>query len=65
MFMTIVFIFLMTLLIIASGAALHLGVFNAFRAETGFVKKTLGGAFSYGLSAVFWLVLYSHHYLGW
>jgi hypothetical protein len=65
MFMTVVFIFLMILLILSGGAAIHLGVFKVHRPETGFVKKVLGGIVSYGISAIVWLVLYSYHYLGW
>lgn len=65
MFMTIVFVLLMVLLIVAGGAALHLGVFKAHREETGFVRKALGGVLSYGFSAFAWLLMYSHHYLGW
>jgi hypothetical protein len=65
MFMTVVFIFLMILLILSGGAAIHLGVFKVHRPEAGFVKKVLGGIVSYGISAIVWLVLYSYHYLGW
>jgi hypothetical protein len=65
MFTTVVFIFLMILLILSGGAAIHLGVFKVHRPETGFVKKVLGGIVSYGISAIVWLVLYSYHYLGW
>ena len=65
MFKTVVFIFLMILLILSSGAAIHLGVFKVHRPETGFVRKVLGGIVSYGISAIVWLVLYSYHYLGW
>jgi len=65
MFMTIVFIFLMILLIVSGGAALHLGVFKAHRPQTGYVKKIFGGIVSYGISAAVWLVFYSYHYLGW
>ena len=65
MLMTIVFIFLMILLILSGGAALHLGLFKAHRPETGFVKKVFGGILSYAISALAWLALYSYHYLGW
>jgi hypothetical protein len=65
MFKTVVFIFLMILLILSGGAAIHLGVFKVHRPETGFVRKVLGGIVSYGISAIVWLVLYSYHYLGW
>jgi hypothetical protein len=65
MLMTIVFILLMILLILSGGAALHLGIFKAHRPEISTVKKTLGGVVPYGISAAFWLVLYSYHYLGW
>ena len=64
MFKTVVFIFLMILLILSGGAAIHLGVFKVHRPETGFVRKVLGGIVSYGISAIVWLVLYSYHYLG-
>jgi hypothetical protein len=65
MFKTVVFIFLIILLILSGGAAIHLGVFKVHRPETGFVRKVLGGIVSYGISAIVWLVLYSYHYLGW
>ena len=65
MFMTIVFILLMLLLIVSSGAALHMGIFHAQHRETGFLQKALGGLVSYGLSAVIWLYFYSYHYLQW
>lgn len=65
MFRTAVFIFLMILLILSGGAAIHLGVFKVHRPKTGFVRKVLGGIVSYGISAIVWLVLYSYHYLGW
>ena len=63
--MTVVFIFLMILLILTGGAAMHLGVFKAHRPETGCVKKVFGGIVSYAISAMVWLALYSYHYLGW
>lgn len=65
MFMTVAFIFLMILLILSGGAALHLGIFKVHRPETGFVRKVFGGIVSYGTSALVWLALYSYHYLGW
>jgi hypothetical protein len=65
MFMTVVFIFLMILLILTGGAVLHLGVFKAHHPETGFIKKVFGGIVSYTISALVWLALYSYHYLGW
>jgi hypothetical protein len=65
MFHTIVFIMLMIVLILSSGAAIHLGLFKAHLKRTGFVKKALGGVCAYGLSTIIWLTFYSHHYLGW
>ena len=65
MFMFIVFIVLATLLFVAGGAALHMGVFKAHREETGFTKKVFGGIASYGISGVGWFFMYSYHYLGW
>jgi hypothetical protein len=65
MFMTIVFILLMVLLIIAGGAALNMGVFKAHRQETSFIKKAIGGVVSYGISAAVWLCMYSYHYMQW
>ena len=65
MFRTVVFIFLIILLILGGGAALHLGVFKAHDPGTGFAKRTFGGIVSYGISAAVWLILYSYHYLGW
>jgi len=65
MFMTVVFILLMLLLILCSGAALHLGLFKGHRRDAGFGRKIAGGILSYGISAVVWLLFYSYHYLGW
>jgi hypothetical protein len=65
MFMTAVFIFLMVLLILSGGAALHLGIFKAHRPEAKWSRKAFGGIVSYGLSAAVWIILYSYHYLGW
>ena len=61
----IVFILLMMLLITASGAALHMGIFKVHRQDTGFIKKALCGIVSYGFSALVWLLMYSHYYLKW
>lgn len=65
MFMLIVFIFLMLLLILSGGAAIHMGVFKAHRPETGFGRRVFSGIVSYGISALAWLAMYSYHYLGW
>lgn len=65
MFMTIIFIFLMALLILTGGAVIHLGLFKVHRPETGSGKKVVGGILSYAISALVWLALYSYHYLGW
>ena len=65
MFMMIVFIFLMIILVLSGGAAIHMGVFRAHRPEAGFGKKVFGGIVSYGISALAWLAMYSYHYLGW
>ena len=65
MFTTIVFVFLMIVLILTGGAAIHMGVFKSHRRETGFTKRFLGGIISYGISSIAWLVMYSYYYLGW
>ena len=65
MFLTIIFIILMALLIVASGRALHMGIFKAHRQETAFSKRAIGGVASYTFSALVWLILYSHHYMKW
>jgi hypothetical protein len=65
MFRTIVFIALMILLILSSGAAFQMGLFKGHLDKTGFVKRALGGVCAYGLSILIWLTLYSHYYLGW
>jgi hypothetical protein len=65
MFMTVVFIFLMIVLVLSGGAALHLGLFKAHRSETGYNKKVIGGIVSYAISTLAWLAMYSYHYLGW
>ncbi len=65
MFMMTIFVFLMVLLILSGGAALHIGIFKAYCPETGFWKKVFGGIVSYALSAAAWLLMYSYHYLGW
>ena len=65
MFMMAVFIFLMIVLILSGGAALHFGIFKAHRPEAGFSRKFFGGIISYGISSIAWLAMYSYHYLGW
>lgn len=65
MFLKIVFVFLILLLVVSSGRALHMGVFKAHRENTTFLKRTIGGIVSYALSAIVWLAMYSHHYMGW
>jgi hypothetical protein len=65
MFMMIVFIFLMIVLVLSGGAAIHMGIFKVHRPGTGFGKKVFGGIVSYGLSAAAWLLMYSYYYLGW
>lgn len=65
MFSVIVFIFLLALLFLAGGAALHMGLFKAHKKDTSFTRKALGGVVSYGLSGVFWFFCYSHYYMGW
>lgn len=65
MFMTVVSVLLTAVLILASGCALHMGVFKAHRTETGFLPKALGGIVSYGFSAAAWLTMYSYNYLNW
>jgi hypothetical protein len=65
MFMMIVFIFLMLVLVLSGGAAIHMGVFKAHRPETGSGKRIFSAIVSYGISALAWLAMYSYHYLGW
>ena len=50
MFSTIVFLLLMVLLMVSSGAALHMAIFKGFSVETGFTKKVIGGFLSYLIS---------------
>lgn len=52
-------------LILATSAALYMGIFKAHRETATFKKKTLSGIASVLLSCCIWAVLYSHHYLGW
>jgi hypothetical protein len=65
MFMSIVFVCLMLLLFLAGGAAIHLGLFKTHRETASFTCKVLGGVAAYGISAVIWFFMYSHHHLGW
>jgi hypothetical protein len=65
MFMMIVFLLLMALLIVSSGAALHMAVFKGHREGTGFAKKVMGGIVSYLISGMAWLFMYSYVFLGW
>jgi len=65
MFMTIVFICLAVLLVLSSGAALHMGIFKTFGPKKSPGFKAVSGIISYGLSGIVWFFMYSHHYLGW
>ncbi len=65
MFMSIVSICLMVLLCLASGAAIHMVIFKAHRETASFSRRVLGGIAAFGISAVIWFFMYSHHYLGW
>lgn len=65
MFMMIVFILLALLLFLASGAAIHMGVFKVHRGEVSISRKAFSGIVSYGLSALVWSFMYSHYYLSW
>ncbi|MBI5605064.1 MAG: hypothetical protein HY879_17145 [Deltaproteobacteria bacterium] len=65
MFGTIVFVLLMLLLVMSSGAAIHMALFKGHRRETGFAKKVIGGFVSYLLSGTAWLFMYSYTFLGW
>jgi hypothetical protein len=65
MFMLIVFLLLMALLIMSSGAAIHMAAFKGHREETGLVKKVIGGIVSYLFSGTAWLFIYSYTFLGW
>lgn len=53
------------LLVLAGAAALYLGVFKAQRPGRRAGTRALCGVLSGVLSAAFWIVLYSHQYLGW
>jgi hypothetical protein len=65
MFMSIISICLMVLLCLAGGAALHMVIFKVHRETASFPWKVFGGIAAYGISAVAWFFMYSHHYLGW
>lgn len=54
----------MLVLVLATTVALYMGVFHAHRkAATG--SKAVFGVLSGLISAVSWLFMYSHHYIGW
>ena len=55
----------MLFLVLATGAALYMGVFRSHRPETSYKKKVFTGIFSYSASAGIWFLLYSHQYMGW
>lgn len=55
----------MLVLVLATGAALYMGLFRAHRTGLGLGRKILCGLASGVLSAVVWNILYSHQYLGW
>jgi hypothetical protein len=65
MFASCVFVFLMLMLFLSGGAAIHMGVFKSHRPGASSARKFIGGVVSYGFSGVFWFFCYSHHYLGW
>ena len=65
MFMSFVFACLFILMIVAGGAALHMGLFKADRKGFGSGRQVLSGIFSYGVSGCVWFIIYSYHYLGW
>ena len=65
MFLSFVFVCLLVLLVLASGAALYMGLFQSHRKSASFGKKALSGIISYGVSACVWFFMYSFHYLGW
>jgi len=55
----------MILLILASTATIYMGIFKAHRVEVSFGKKTVATLTSSLISIVSWLLLFSHHYIGW
>ena len=65
MFASCVFVFLLLLLFLSGGAAIHMGIFKSHRSDASLARKFIGGIVSYGFSAVFWYFSYSYHYLGW
>lgn len=65
MFMYVVLILLACLLVLATGAALYIGVFKASRPDIGLGRKILSGLASGMVATVIWFFFYSHQYLGW
>jgi len=61
----IVFTLLALLLFLASGAAIHMGVFKAHRRETGAANKIVTGIVSYVIAGTYWYLAYGYHYLDW
>jgi len=55
----------MLFLILATGAALYMGVFRSHRPKTSYTKKVYTGILSYTASTGIWFLLYSHQYMGW
>ncbi len=52
-------------LVLASTAALYMGIFKAHRPTMSFAKKTFSGLVSGSISCLAWFFMYSHQYLGW
>lgn len=64
-FSYIVFTLLALLLFLATGAAIHLGVFRAGRQGITQFRKVTTAILSYGFSGIVWYLAYGHHYVGW
>lgn len=65
MFEIVVFTLMTTLLVLATGAALFMGIFKGHREKVSLPGKIISGLVSFTLSAAFWYGAYGYHYLGW
>lgn len=65
MFESVVFVLLCSLLVLAGGAAIYMGVMKRLCSEMTFGGSVFFSIFSFTLSAVIWFFIYSFHYLGW
>lgn len=61
----VVFTILAMALFLATGAAIHMGIFKARGREVGAARKGVTAIVSYVISGFCWCLAYGYHYLGW